>query len=149
MHSPRIVKIYALIESNIQGYTLSCSFSVFSVFCFTISYRSAHNRDTADDDSLPSKLYWASIIILRILYLPYLIFVHSINSGASVKKLTEGNFFHNQPEKDSGQLCTFVHSVLFHTQCVILHTVYNFTCSVWFYSQFVILHTVFDLTQSV
>ena len=63
-------------------------------------------------------------------YLTYVIFVHSINSGASVKKLTEGNFFHNQRKKDSWQLCTFVHSVLSHTQCVILHTVCNFTHSV-------------------
>ena len=31
----------------------------------------------------------------------YLIFVTSINSGASVKKLTERNFFHNLREKDS------------------------------------------------
>ena len=60
----------------------------------------------------------------------YLIFVHSINSGASVKKIDWGEFFHNQHEKDSWQLCTFVHSVLIHTQCVILHTVCNFTHSV-------------------
>ena len=31
----------------------------------------------------------------------YLIFVTSINSSASVKKLTEWNFFHNLREKDS------------------------------------------------
>ena len=62
--------------------------------------------------------------------LPYLIFVHSINSGASVKEFDWGEFFHNQREKDFWQLCTVVHSVLFHTQCVILHTVCNFTHSV-------------------
>ena len=59
----------------------------------------------------------------------YLIFVHSINSSASVKKLTEGNFFftiNTQRTPDCVllyTLCYFTHNVSFYTQCVILLTV--------------------------
>ena len=64
---------------------------------------------------------------------PYLIFVHSINSSASVKKLTEGNFFltiNTKRTPDSVLLytvCYFTHNMSFYTQCVILLTVCNFT----------------------
>ena len=71
-----------------------------------------------------------SILWLHYVYLKgypaYLIFVASINSGASVKFIDWGEFFHSQRKKDFWQ-CTFVHSVLFHTQCVILLTVCNLT----------------------
>ena len=65
----------------------------------------------------------------------YLIFVHSINSGASVKKLTEGNFPPQLTRKGlltaiSHTMCNFTHSVQFYTQCVILHTMCHFTNSV-------------------
>ena len=51
----------------------------------------------------------------------YLIFVHSINSGASVKKLLRGIFFTNNAKRtpDSVPLCTvcyFTHNVSFYTQ---------------------------------
>ena len=65
--------------------------------------------------------------------LAYLIFVHSINSSASVKKLTEGNFVFTINAKrtpDSVLLytvCYFTHNMSFYTQCVILLTVCNFT----------------------
>ena len=53
----------------------------------------------------------------------YLIFVNSINSGASVKKLTERIF----SQLTWKGLLTVV---LFHKECVILHTVCHFTHSV-------------------
>ena len=65
----------------------------------------------------------------------YLIFVHSINSGASVKKLTEGNFFSQLMRKGllTRYLCTqcyFTYNASFYTQCGIWLTVCNFTQSV-------------------
>ena len=62
----------------------------------------------------------------------YLIFVASISSGASVKSFDWGEFFHNERERDScvmlySAVCFFTHSVWFYTECVILHTVSNFT----------------------
>ena len=60
--------------------------------------------------------------------LPYLIFVASISSGASVKSFDWGEFFHNERERDS---CVMLYSAVcfFYTQCVILHRVCNFTHS--------------------
>ena len=50
----------------------------------------------------------------------YLIFVASISSGASVKKITERNFFRQLTRKE-------LLTVYLCTQCVISHIMYNFT----------------------
>ena len=54
----------------------------------------------------------------------YLIFVHSINSGASVKKLTEGNLVSQLMRKGllARYICTqcyFTYNASFYTQCGI------------------------------
>ena len=67
------------------------------------------DNDENDDDNDKHDFYFA-----------YLIFVHSVNSSASVKKLTEGIFSLAINAKKNSWQCTFAHSVLFHTQYVIL-----------------------------
>ena len=78
----------------------------------------------------------------------YLIFVNSINSDASVNKLTE-KIFSQLTRKGlrtqcviSQRMCNFAHSVSFHSQCVIWLTVCNFP-------QSVILLTVWNFTDIV
>ena len=79
----------------------------------------------------------------------YLIFVTSISSSASVKKLTEAIFslstINAKRTLDSVPLytvCYFTHTVSFYTQCVILLKVCNFTLSVLF-------HTLCNFTRSL
>ena len=105
-----------------------------------VGFKAGHSRRStveARSTQLPA-IYYS---------LPYLIFVNSINSGASVKKLTERNFFTINSKRTPDS--TFLHSVLFHKECVILHTVCHFTHSVQFDSQCVNLHTVCNFPQSV
>ena len=77
---------------------------------------------------------------------PYLIFVTSIYSGASVKKLTESNFFTMNAKRTPESWQEY--PVWCYTQCVILHTVCNFTHS-GIYTECVNLHTVSIFTRNV
>ena len=83
---------------------------VLPFLCFLVPVRTMKKITVANDHPVASQT-------------PYLIFVHSINSSASVKKLTEGNFFSQLTRK--GLL-----TVYFCTQCVISHTICHFTHSV-------------------
>ena len=64
--------------------------------------------------------------------MPYLIFVASISSSTSVKSFDWGEFFHNAKGAPDRHILgdVVLSSVSFYTQCVILHTVCNFTRSV-------------------
>ena len=82
-----------------------------------VHYMKANTSHASNDQScLDIKVGSCSSYWAKSKCFPYLIFVHSINSGASVKKLTEGNFFTINAKKtpDSVLLytvCTFTHSV--------------------------------------
>ena len=99
---------------------LHCFFPFFFFFFFAFFFSRIHliPFDTFSTISLKSD--------------SYLIFVTSISSGASVKSFDWGELFHNERERDScvmfySAVCFFAHSMWFYTECVILHTVSNFT----------------------
>ena len=89
--------------------------------------------------------------ILFIYYLLYFIYyIHTYlkfgahaTHGVGVKFFKWEEFFPYLTRKEP--LWNLVECVLFHTQCVILHTMSIFSPSVWFYTQCVILHTVCNL----
>ena len=84
-----------------------------------------------------SKLNFTSFWPARSRNSSYLIFVHSINSGASVNFFDWGECYLTINAKrtpDSVPLytvCYFTHNVSFYTECMILLTLCNFTHSVY------------------
>ena len=118
----------------------------------------AHNIINLEEILTPSAVMIIIVTIIVIIIIctnnqhqhqcyPYLIFVTSINIGASVIFLTEGYF--SQWNRKLIQysvcilhtVCNFTHGVYVCTQVVILHTVCNLTHSVKYYAQVVVLHT--------
>ena len=97
--------------------------------CSDFFFRKMSIFPLSEIERLPLASIWYSIRWWWWWERAYLIFVHSINSGASVKKLTEGNFFLTINAKRTSDKLP-LYTVLVHIQCVILHTVWNLTHSV-------------------